>query len=99
MELTERQHALEIAQERQGWRIDALDEWRRQHVDPSLSTLRKDVNGIVTAEKIAEAVTEAMAQKMGESRRLKLTRVQTVLASLAVVGALSTPVLAATGHA
>ncbi len=69
---------LELALLRLAWRIDALDEWRK---DVDLDRAR--LKDLVKADEIAEAV----AKKVNHERTLQLTLVQKAVAFL--VGALA----------
>ncbi len=69
---------LELALLRLAWRIDALDEWRK---DVDLDRAR--LKDLVKADEIAEAV----AKKVNHERTLQLTLVQKAVAFL--VGAVA----------
>lgn len=44
---------------RNAWRLDALDKWR-ETVDRDLAGCRKDLDGMLNAEAVAEAVVNAV---------------------------------------
>jgi hypothetical protein len=67
---------LELAVLRLSWRLDAIDTWRRETVDPQLVTLNEGLRRMVTAQEIAKAV----AHELGERKRLELTWGQKLLA-------------------
>ncbi len=71
------------------WRIDALDQWRKE-IEQRLGLLNSKVDGLTRADEIAEAV----AQKMRQEHSLNLTIVQKGAATLF---ALATLTLAAHG--
>ncbi len=80
---------LDLAVLRLAWRLDALDQWRAETVDPSLVRLDVKLRDIVKADEIADAV----AEKMKAQGRIQLTRVQTVIAACAAVAAILSPIL------
>lgn len=69
----------ELDLRRVGWRLDALDEWRRR-TDTRLDGLEAGVRELVNADKIANAVAEALNERNLESRNIHLTRWQTIVA-------------------
>ena len=72
---------------RNGWRLDALDEWRRNVVDPTLSRLEVTLNGLARRDEIEAAVKDAVNSQMERDRKLKLTgwqRVGAILYGLAI---------------
>lgn len=66
---------------RHQFKLEALDEWRRETVDPELALLRRDLEELLKADEIADAV----AEKMRHTRTVHLTLVQKTAAF--VVGA------------
>lgn len=62
---------LELAVLRLAWRLDALDEWRRE-VSEQVAGNRRELERLVKADEIADAV----ADKVNETRTLHLTFVQ-----------------------
>lgn len=95
MDLEERTRRLELGGQRRDFRLDALDAWRRDRVDPALVRVQDQLDGLVKADEIAEAV----AKKMSDGRRIRLTRAQTAFAILSVLAAWSAPVIALVAHA
>lgn len=69
---------LELAVARNGWRLDALDNWRRQEVEPALRQLRRDVGELVNQDAIEAAVTTAVRNE----RRTLLNVPQKILLGL-----------------
>lgn len=53
---------------RNEWRIDALDEWRKD-LDGRVAILESKVNDL----RFSDAVAEALSEKLDRSRRLELT--------------------------
>lgn len=66
---------------RLGWRLDALDEWRKDVVDPAVAALGE----LTKADEIAEAV----ANKVNATNTLRLTLVQKSVALLVALTALA----------
>lgn len=50
------------------WRIDALDKWR-QEIDGRIAILESKVNDL----RFADAVAQALSEKLDQKRRLQLT--------------------------
>jgi hypothetical protein len=77
------EHDLELRGRKNEWRLDALDEWRREIVDPTLARHDGKLAEIVKADEIAEAVAaklnEGQAKRMTEGV-FKLDRWQTRIA-------------------
>lgn len=94
MDLEERTRRLELGGQRRDFRLDALDAWRRDRVDPALTRVQDQLDGLVKADEIAEAV----AEKMSEGRRIRLTKVQALVAVLSLAAAWSAPVIALVAH-
>ena len=63
---------------RHGWALDELDKWRERQVDPALALLRRDVDGVINAEAVAEAV----AAKVRDERRQLLSWPQKIAGAL-----------------
>lgn len=68
---------LDLAVLRVAWRLDALDEWRKQ-VEHRLGTLEDSVDVLTETDKIARAV----AARVNDDRRLVLTGMQKLGATL-----------------
>jgi hypothetical protein len=62
---------LERAIDRNAWRLDALDDWRRR-VDDRLFAVERQMAELVKADEIAEAV----AEKMSDQQTIHLSRDQ-----------------------
>ena len=85
---------LERLVQRCDWRLDALDEWRRKVVEPALSELADGIDGLSSAQQIADAV----ATKMKDRTRVELTGVQRFGGFLIGCIAVIDFVLGITGH-
>lgn len=72
----------EVELARHGWRLDALDAWRKE-VDPWRVLVDVELRRIVTAKEIADEVTATLNQQ----RTLRLTVVQKAAAF--VIGAVA----------
>ena len=84
----------ELAFNRLVWRVDALDQWREKVVDPKLVLLSKELDGLVKADEVAEAVTRMIQEK----QTVRLTRVQTAIATIVSASAVAGFVLSVVGH-
>ncbi len=62
LRLRDWKHQAESTQLAHGWRLDALDEWRRG-VDRELAGCRKDLDGVMTADEMANAVAERLHER------------------------------------
>lgn len=47
---------------RHDWRLEALDRWRAESVDPRLGRLEAQLNEIVKADEIAQRIADATLQ-------------------------------------
>ena len=68
---------------RNAWRLDALDEWRRNVVDPTLAELRVTLDGLAKKDEIEHAMHNAVKS----NRTLRLStwqRVGAVIYGLAI---------------
>lgn len=74
---------------RLGWRLDALDEWRRHVVDPELGSLRREVNDMAKADEIAAQV----AAQITKRRRRMFTTPERVVGLVVGICAVSSFVL------
>ncbi len=84
---------LELSILRLAWRADAIDRWRDE-LDAWRLTTNSILDGLTTADKIAEAV----AEKMSSTRTVRFTRVQVALAFLTVSSAWAAIILSLVGH-
>lgn len=82
---------------RNEWRLDALDAWR-DRVDRTLAGLQERLDGLVTAQEIAKAVTEALKQEQRDEDEdkvtignLKVARWQVWLGVAGLVAAVAAP--------
>lgn len=63
---------------RNEWRLDSLDKWRQNVVDPALLGLRADVDGMATKQEIADAV----AARVRQDQHVRLSRRQKQLGTV-----------------
>lgn len=70
------------------WRLDALDEWRKE-VDGRVSVVESKVNDL----RFSDEVANALAKQLAASRRLELTIVQKVGAGLFALALVVVPTL------
>jgi hypothetical protein len=84
LRLRQRVHDLRTVSGAHGWRLDAFDEWRAL-VERRVGTLEDGLGELVTAEMIADALTE----KLQAASRLKLTFAQKGAASVVGLVALA----------
>lgn len=94
MDDSDRIHLLRI-----GWRLDALDEWRRE-TESRLGGIEQQVSELVKADQIAEAI----ARRMEANKELHLSVAQRywaigfgVVASLGSIGGIVALILQFTG--
>lgn len=61
------------------WRLDAIDKWRGERVDPTLTLLEQELGGLVKADE----VTKEVAKLLRERQTFRLGLVGWIVACLA----------------
>lgn len=74
---------------RLAWRLDALDQWRKD-LDRWCATTDLTLDGLTKADEIATAV----AEKMESTRQIRFTKAQLAVAYLGLACAVSSPIVA-----